>query len=251
MNTFTGIFQGLLPQIYLVTFRNTCFSVQLFSKNIYSDCLLHIHLYNSAFSISSCIVISGLVFLLKCYKAPPTKKKIFQERKNHGKTKSLGDNKKQPPEVFCKKGVLRNFAKFTGKHLCQILFFNKVAGLRPETLFKTRLWHRCFPVNIAKFQRTPFFIEGLWWVLLDNQDSWGKISLIIVKIMSQGIVLKGQRADSQGAKIWFDEIVFVLINIQYNFKQLYNFKPWQGTATVLGKKDSKERRNKLAEKQLY
>ena len=33
------------------------------------------------------------------------------------------------PEVFCK-GVLRNFTKFTGKHLCQSLFFNKVAGLR-------------------------------------------------------------------------------------------------------------------------
>ena len=30
-----------------------------------------------------------------------------------------------------KKDVLRNFAKFTGKHLCQSLFFNKVAGLRP------------------------------------------------------------------------------------------------------------------------
>ena len=28
------------------------------------------------------------------------------------------------PEVFCRKGVLRNFAKFTGKHLCQSLFFN-------------------------------------------------------------------------------------------------------------------------------
>ena len=27
------------------------------------------------------------------------------------------------PEVFCKKGVLKNFAKFTGKHLCQSLFF--------------------------------------------------------------------------------------------------------------------------------
>ena len=27
-----------------------------------------------------------------------------------------------------KKGVLRNFAKFTGKNLCQRLFFNKVAG---------------------------------------------------------------------------------------------------------------------------
>ena len=31
-----------------------------------------------------------------------------------------------------RKGVLRNFAKFTGKHLCQSLYFNKVAGLRPE-----------------------------------------------------------------------------------------------------------------------
>ena len=28
-----------------------------------------------------------------------------------------------------KGGVLRNFAKFTGKHLCQGFFFNKVAGL--------------------------------------------------------------------------------------------------------------------------
>ena len=31
--------------------------------------------------------------------------------------------------MFCKKGAHRNFAKFTGKHLCQSLFFNKVAGL--------------------------------------------------------------------------------------------------------------------------
>ena len=29
-----------------------------------------------------------------------------------------------------RKNALRNFAKFTGKHLCQSLFFNKVAGLR-------------------------------------------------------------------------------------------------------------------------
>ena len=32
---------------------------------------------------------------------------------------------RQPPEVLLyKKGVLKNFAKFIGKHLCQILFFN-------------------------------------------------------------------------------------------------------------------------------
>ena len=33
------------------------------------------------------------------------------------------------PEVFCKKGVLKNFAKFTGKHLSQSLFLIK---LQPE-----------------------------------------------------------------------------------------------------------------------
>ena len=42
-------------------------------------------------------------------------------------------------EVFCKKGVVRNFTKFTAKHLCESLVFNKVASLRPATLFKKRL----------------------------------------------------------------------------------------------------------------
>ena len=31
--------------------------------------------------------------------------------------------------MFCKEDVLKNFAKFTGKHLRQSLSFNKVAGL--------------------------------------------------------------------------------------------------------------------------
>ena len=31
-----------------------------------------------------------------------------------------------------RKGVLRNFSTLTGKHLCQILYLNKVAGLRPQ-----------------------------------------------------------------------------------------------------------------------
>ena len=68
--------------------------------------------------------------------------------------------KKQPPEVFCekrcslRKGVLRNLAKFTRKHLCQSLFFNKVAG--PTTLSKKRDWHSCFLMNFAKFLRIPF-----------------------------------------------------------------------------------------------
>ena len=54
-----------------------------------------------------------------------------------------------------RKGVVRNFAKFTGKRLCQRLFFNNVADLNPATLLKKRLWHRCFTVNFAKFLRAP------------------------------------------------------------------------------------------------
>ena len=44
---------------------------------------------------------------------------------------------KQPLEVFCKKSVLKNFTKFTGKHLRWSLFFNKVAGL--NTFFTEHL----------------------------------------------------------------------------------------------------------------
>ena len=53
-----------------------------------------------------------------------------------------------------KKGVPKNFPKFTEKHLCQSLHFNKAVGLRTSTL-KRRLWHRCFPLNFAKFLSTP------------------------------------------------------------------------------------------------
>ena len=41
--------------------------------------------------------------------------------------------------------------------MCQSFFFNKVAGLKPATLLKKGPWHRCFPVNFAKFLRNTFF----------------------------------------------------------------------------------------------
>ena len=51
--------------------------------------------------------------------------------------------------VFYKIGVLRNFTKYKGKHLCQsFLFFNKVGG-RPANLIKKGLWHRCSPMNFG------------------------------------------------------------------------------------------------------
>ena len=68
------------------------------------------------------------------------------------------------PEVFCKKGVLENVAKFTGKHLCQILFFNKVAETLAQVfscelceIFKNTFFHRTPPVaasSLIYFQFT-------------------------------------------------------------------------------------------------
>ena len=77
--------------------------------------------------------------------------KYSQQRWSHGPSKYRSHQR-----CSIKKDVLTNFTKFTGKHLCQSLFFNKVAGLRPAFLLKKRLWLRCFPMNSVKFLRTPF-----------------------------------------------------------------------------------------------
>ena len=54
-------------------------------------------------------------------------------------------NEKQPPEVFYEKGVLRNIAKFTGKHQRQSLFF----------FIKKRIFEFC------EISKNTFFIENL------------------------------------------------------------------------------------------
>ena len=71
---------------------------------------------------------------------------------------------KQPPEVFCKKGVLKNFARLTGKHPCQNLFCRPCNFIKKETLaqvfsrefykiFKTPL-DDCFCLKIVCIFRT-------------------------------------------------------------------------------------------------
>ena len=50
--------------------------------------------------------------------------------------KSLTPLQKQPPEVFYKKAVLKNFAIFRVKHLCWSLFLISLQTFRPTTLLK-------------------------------------------------------------------------------------------------------------------
>ena len=59
-------------------------------------------------------------------------------------------------EMLYEKSCSYKLRKFTGKHLCQSLFVNKFTGLRAATLLKKKLSHMHFPVNFAKFLRTPY-----------------------------------------------------------------------------------------------
>ena len=56
------------------------------------------------------------------------------------------------PNVFCKKGVLRNFVKLPGKHLCQSLFFNKFAVLSLQ-LFKKKTLTQVFSCELCKISK--------------------------------------------------------------------------------------------------
>ena len=69
-------------------------------------------------------------------------------------------------KVFCEKGVLRNLTIIHRKTPVQKSLFNKVPGLRPATLLKRRLWHKCFLVNFVKSLRTLFYTEHLRWLFL-------------------------------------------------------------------------------------
>ena len=63
---------------------------------------------------------------------------------------------KQSSEEFCKKGVLKNFAKFTRKHLGQSLFLNKVAGAACNFIIKETL-AQAFSCEFCEIFKNTFF----------------------------------------------------------------------------------------------
>ena len=68
--------------------------------------------------------------------------------------------------MFLKIGVLKNFTNFTKETPVLESLFNNTAVLKACNFIRQRLQQRCFPVNIAKFLRTAFSTEHLWWLLL-------------------------------------------------------------------------------------
>ena len=71
--------------------------------------------------------------------------------------KRFSSNRSSRPKVFCKKGVLRNFLKFTGKHLCQNLFFNKVVILILINFIKNQTLAQVFSCEFCEISKNAFF----------------------------------------------------------------------------------------------
>ena len=82
---------------------------------------------------------------------------LLKKKNTLSKKKKKKQTRKQPPGVFYKKVALKNFAKFSQKHMCQSLF----------------------PVNFAKFLRTLFYRTSL--------DDW---LFALVKAMVSGVFLR-------------------------------------------------------------
>ena len=61
-------------------------------------------------------------------------------------------------EVLYEIGVLKNLAKFTGKHLCQRLLLIKLQALAYNFIKKERLWDTC---KFCQIFKNSFFIEYL------------------------------------------------------------------------------------------
>ena len=89
----------------------------------------------------------------------------FHQQKYSSFRETSNISQKQPPEVFYK-GVLKNFTKFSEKHLCQSLLFNKVAGLRTASLLKKTL-AQVFSCEFWEIFKNNYFEKHLRMVASD------------------------------------------------------------------------------------
>ena len=117
-----------------------------------------------------------------------------------------------------KKGVLDNFAKCTGKHLCQSPFFNKVAGLS------------LFLVNFWKLLRTVFteHIRATTSESCDCKSAGTEITRVFsYKQKTHEYSVKNE------ALFWYSLLVLWIYIRKVFFKNFYQKSLWKTFARVL------------------
>ena len=90
-------------------------------------------------------------------------KKQFSEIKRKEKIQNVANFRSSHQRCSIKKSILRNFTKFTGKHLCQSLFFDKVDCFWKQT--GAGFWILLIFLNL-KPVRTCFIVVASRMILL-------------------------------------------------------------------------------------
>ena len=131
------------------------------------------------------------------------------------------------------KTVCLKISQNSPENTCDRLsFLNKVAGLRPATLLKNRLRHRCFLVNFAKFLRTPFYrrtplVAAASVSLKLNIWIWYSNKTLAPKQLKD-TVMQTEKA-LINYRLHFSKVVSWKFRISYFAKSIYNFPviyPW-------------------------
>ena len=128
--------------------------------------------------------------------------------------------KRSRSQMFCKIGILRNFAKLKWKHL------------RSVTWLK-RLQRRCFPGNFGKFLRTPFY-----WLLWTTDSRFFLFLFLFFFLLPNKLIL------TRFFKFW---TCFIM---SFKRDEYHEFCNWK---TILYKtnKGALKHLLKLTEKHLY
>ena len=122
------------------------------------------------------------------------------------------------PDVFCKKRVLRNFAKFTGKHLCQrprpVILAKRDSGTGVfmwifREISKKTFYYRTplVAVSYKKLFIEFFFIEEFYW------NSWTVLFAVITKHFAYAHILKQSFLTK-----FFAETLIDCFGVQYKIK---------------------------------
>ena len=96
------------------------------------------------------------------------------------------------PEVFYNKGVLRNFAKFIGKHLCQSFFLSKTLHYIYQQCIINIIGNKTYTKNF--FSTFTFWVKALSfyfrsWILVSCPVHWFRFCYRVIKSESWALAL--------------------------------------------------------------
>ena len=90
-----------------------------------------------------------------------------------------------------RKSVLRYFAKFTGKHMCQSFYFNKVAD-QACNFIKIQILAQVFSCEFSKISKNTSFTEYVW-VTASIKQPKTRIYLLSFSIFRWHVIVQTHR----------------------------------------------------------